>query len=238
MPDTDIFRPQNNVDISGNTIAPIEGRNFEIGLKGEYLDGALNASLALFRIDEANRARELADQGACPTFPNRSCYEAAGLVRSEGVDIELQGELAAGWQIGTGYTYSRTEYRKDANPDRIGTQYDTGVPEHLFKLNSTYRLPGKLDDWRIGANLSWQSETHYLIAPLTGSTQVRHQQDGYWLAGLIAEYAPGERFSLQANVNNLFDKTYYLAISDDVYWGATELYGAPRNFKLTMRLKY
>src|SRR5256885_9326998 len=36
--------------------SPIKGRNLEVGMKGELLDGRVNAAVALFRIDQKNRA--------------------------------------------------------------------------------------------------------------------------------------------------------------------------------------
>lgn len=44
---TDIFKPQGYFDTSGSIIAPITGENYELGIKGEYFDGALNASAAI-----------------------------------------------------------------------------------------------------------------------------------------------------------------------------------------------
>ena len=48
---TDIFQPQTEKDVSLKVLKPIVGENYEIGIKGEYFEGALNASLALFQID-------------------------------------------------------------------------------------------------------------------------------------------------------------------------------------------
>lgn len=233
----DIFQAQSQIDVTGNTIQPISGQNYEIGLKGEYLDGALNLSFALFRIDQRNRAKALADQSPCPTWPTIFCYEASGLVRSQGVDIELQGKLAPGWEIAAGYTYSHAEYRDDADPTLIGTRFDTMLPEHQFKASTFYTLPGSLDNWRIGANISWQSRIYYDIGLDDGSV-TRNQQKAYALVGLMAEYKPVERVSIQANLNNLFDETYYLAIANDWYWGSSELYGEPRNFMVTARYRF
>lgn len=53
---TDIFQPQDYRDRNGNYLDPVEGQNYEIGVKGEYLDGRLNASLALFKVKETKAA--------------------------------------------------------------------------------------------------------------------------------------------------------------------------------------
>ncbi|WP_338001256.1 TonB-dependent siderophore receptor [Pseudomonas brassicae] len=53
---TDIFSPQGVVDTRNAPIKPITGKNYEAGIKGEFFDGALNASAAVYRIDQQNRA--------------------------------------------------------------------------------------------------------------------------------------------------------------------------------------
>ena len=70
------------------------------------------------------------------------CYEAAGKVRSQGIDLELIGALTPDWQIGAGYTFAQAKYRKDADHNKEGRLFDTDVPRHLFKLNTVYTLPG------------------------------------------------------------------------------------------------
>ncbi len=58
---TSIFKPQNRKDVSGNYLDPIDGKSYEMGLKGEYLDGKLNAALSIFRIEQDNVAEQLYD---------------------------------------------------------------------------------------------------------------------------------------------------------------------------------
>jgi outer membrane receptor for ferric coprogen and ferric-rhodotorulic acid len=53
----DIFKPQTELSEDVASLKPIEGTNYEVGLKGELLDGRVNTSLALFRVDQENRAQ-------------------------------------------------------------------------------------------------------------------------------------------------------------------------------------
>ena len=46
---------------SRTAAAPVLPGNYEVGIKGEYFDGALNSSMAIFQIDQKNRAQELAN---------------------------------------------------------------------------------------------------------------------------------------------------------------------------------
>ncbi|MDQ2187388.1 TonB-dependent siderophore receptor [Alcaligenaceae bacterium A4P071] len=229
---TDIFEPQNSRDTAGNVLVPIKGKNYEIGVKGEYFGGDLNTSLALFQIDQQNRARELADQNSCPTFPANYCYEASGKVRSQGVDMEVNGALTSNWQVGAGYTYTQATYKRDANPDNVGERFDTSLPRHMLKLSTLYRFGGALERWRVGARASWQSEIYQ--QGMSQGRPFRVQQNGYALADAMVGYQATKNIDLQLNLRNIFDKSYYAGIAA-LPVGGRSVYGEPRSIMLTMR---
>ncbi|MEX5343206.1 TonB-dependent siderophore receptor [Pseudomonas sp. I2] len=230
---SDIFTPQSSKGISGSPVKPIEGKNYEIGIKGEYFDGALNASLALFRVDQENRAVRI----FVPNCPQASCYEASGKVRSQGIDMELQGALTENWQVGAGYTYARVHTIKDdANPQTENQRFDTDTPEHLFKLSSTYRFQGPLEKLRVGGNVYWQSRMYNDIALGDGGSY-RLEQGGYAITDLMAGYQVNQHLDLQLNANNIFDRKYYSSISNSVDYGG-DTYGNPRNLMLTAKYSF
>ncbi|MCO7513823.1 TonB-dependent siderophore receptor [Pseudomonas guariconensis] len=230
---SDIFTPQSSKGISGSPVKPIEGKNYEIGIKGEYFDGALNASLALFRVDQENRAVQI----FVPNCPQASCYEASGKVRSQGIDMELQGALTENWQVGAGYTYARVHTIKDdANPQTENQRFDTDTPEHLFKLSSTYRFQGPLEKLRVGGNVYWQSRMYNDIALGDGGSY-RLEQGGYAITDLMAGYQVNQHLDLQLNANNIFDRKYYSSISNSVDYGG-DTYGNPRNLMLTAKYSF
>jgi outer membrane receptor for ferric coprogen and ferric-rhodotorulic acid len=225
---TDIFKPQSNYDISGSLLDPVVGKNHEIGIKGEYFGGALNASAAVFRMNQENLAMRLDDQSVCPSYPAIQCYRAAGLVRSQGVDLEIQGEITPNWQLAAGYTFVNKETLKDANSNNIG-RASTDLPRRQFKLFTTYRLPG--GQWRVGGGVNWQSEIY------RKSTGFHSRQDAYAVVNLMAGYRFDKHLDIQLNVNNLFDKTYYRSISSSAT-SSQNVYGEPRSFMLTARYQF
>ncbi|OCR26072.1 TonB-dependent receptor [Pseudomonas syringae] len=230
---SDIFTPQTAKNTSATPVKPIVGKNYEIGIKGEYFDGALNASLAVFRVDQENRAVQV----FVPNCPQESCYEASGEIRSQGVDIELQGALTENWQIGGGYTYARAHTTKDdANPEKVNQRFDTDIPEHMFKLSSTYRFQGPLKDLRVGGNINWQSRLYNDIDLADGSSH-RLEQGAYAITDLMAGYRVNQHVDLQLNANNIFDRKYYSAIANSVSYGG-DSYGNPRNLMLTARYSF
>ncbi|QTD35924.1 TonB-dependent siderophore receptor [Pseudomonas fluorescens] len=230
---SDIFTPQSSKDTSGSPVKPIVGKNYEVGIKGEYLGGALNASLAVFRVDQENRAVQV----FVPNCPQSSCYEASGEIRSQGIDLELQGALTDNWQIGGGYTYARTHTIKDeANPQNVNKQFDTDTPEHLFKLTTRYNFQGPLEKLRVGGNISWQSRMYNDIELLDGGNY-RLKQGAYAVTDLMAGYRVNENLDLQLNANNIFDRKYYSTIANSVSYGG-DSYGTPRNMMLTAKYTF
>lgn len=230
---SDIFTPQTEKDTSGSPVRPIVGKNYEVGIKGEYFNGALNASLALFRVDQENRAVQV----FVADCPQATCYEASGEVRSQGIDLELQGALTDNWQVGGGYTYARVHTIKDdANPQNVNQRFDTDTPEHLFKLSTHYHFQGPLEKLRVGGTLSWQSRLYNDITLLDGS-QYRLKQGAYAVTDLMAGYRVNQNLDLQLNANNIFDRKYYQAISNSISYGG-DSYGTPRNMMLTAKYSF
>ena len=231
---TDIFTPQTQKDLSGKVLEPIVGENYEVGIKGEYFDGALNASLAVFQMDQTGRATLADNQFGCPVL---TCYGSSGKVRSQGVDMELQGALTDNWQVGAGYTYTRAHYLKDENPANNNQRFKTDTPEHLFKVSTVYRFQGPLQHLRVGGNVYWQSRMYNDVA-LANNGSYRLEQGAYAVTDLMAGYEVNKHLDLQVNANNIFDRVYYSAIGSNVTWGSNDNYGNPRSYMLTAKYKF
>ncbi|ENO87169.1 TonB-dependent siderophore receptor [Thauera linaloolentis] len=224
----DIFQPQSVTDVNFQVLKPIVGTNYEAGIKGELFDGALNASLAVYRIDQENRG--VLDYDApriCGSTGAEWCSRAAGEVRSEGFDLEAHGHLTKDWQISGGYTYNRNKYlENDTTPAQVGKPFNWD-PKHILRVWSDWQLPGGLSQWRIGAGVNYLSKQEY---PLT-TTQIVTLQDGYSIWNARVAYQIDKNWSAALNIDNLFDKHYYSYIRNY----STNYVGAPRNFLLTVR---
>ena len=224
---TSIFKPQMAYGINGELLDPVKGNNKEIGIKGEFLGGLLNASVAVFETNQTGLATELEDITYCNPAAY-TCYEAADKVRTRGVELEVTGEITNNLNVGVGYTYSKSKYVEGENS---GTHYNTEkMPAQIFKASATYRLPGDYEKWTIGGAMRAQSKLYYQ------GSNFRIQQPGYALVDVMAKYAFTEQTELQLNVNNLFDKQYYSAISGLTSYGA--FIGAPREFTVSLRHKF
>ncbi|GLO15654.1 second ferric pyoverdine receptor FpvB [Pseudomonas putida] len=226
---TRIFQPQNLETASGTLLEPIQGTNYEIGLKGEHLGGRLNTSVALFQIDLENLPDQL--QASQCQGGTTLCYESAGEIRSRGVEFEVTGALTENWQMSASYTYNTAERIKDTTYSPIGSftkgkRYGTNLPANLFKLTTSYRLPGELDQWRVGGAVRSQSQTY---------TQYGVEQGGYTLYDVFTRYDVTPNLQVNFNLNNVFDKRYYTSISSTT---GSNFFGEPRNFLATARYRF
>ncbi|MTD19481.1 TonB-dependent siderophore receptor [Pseudomonas sp. CCM 7891] len=222
---TEIFKPQTEQDVGGSVLAPMTGESYEIGLKGEYFDGGLNASVALFDMTQQNRAYAIPDQPASCLNANRTCYEAAGEVRSRGIDTEISGALTPNWQASAAYTLLLSQYVKDKTYEK-GNLFAPSQPKHLFKAATTYNLTGNLEKMRIGADVLAQSSTYGRVG------NGHSEQDSYAVVGLMAGYRLNEHWDARVNLNNVFDEKYWQGIPTASGSGT---YGDPRNLMFSLK---
>lgn len=222
---TSIYQPQVYKDVNAATLDPVEGDGYEAGLKAAYFDGRLNATLAFFRIEQDNVASSVGTN----QVTNEGIYTAIDGATTQGVELELAGELAPGWNITAGYTYART---RDADDNRLfGFPLATTKPEHVARLFNTYRLPGALDRVTVGGGLRWQSAFYGTIYSPTAGDYTRIKQGGYTLVDLMTRYQYSEHLSFTINANNVFDKVYLTGLGNF----DTTYYGEPRNLMVTTR---
>ncbi|OTG87567.1 hypothetical protein B9T31_03440 [Acinetobacter sp. ANC 4558] len=225
---SDIFTPQNTrFTRQGTPLDPVVGANYEAGIKGEFYDGALNTSFAVFRIDESNRAY-LDVEAPCSGSPDLgACYIAEGKVRGEGYEFEVSGELFPRLETSMGYTHVNTKYIKDKTNE--GKAFRSTTPENLLKIWAKYQLSGAWSDWSIGAGVNAQSSTY------NTSGALKIEQSGYALWSIQAGYKINQNWNSSLSINNLFDKVYYQRLGTEINGNR---YGEPRSVMLSVRGKY
>ena len=222
---TEIFQPQTDYrDRNDKMLEPDEGKNYEVGIKGEFFNGALNTSLAYFEVHETNRPELDTSPGAA--LINDSPYYGTKS-KTKGYEAEISGEIATGWQLQAGYTH---KIARDDNGKKIATW----EPEDQINLYTTYKLTGSLDKLTLGGGARWQSEGWKSISNAGLRRSEVLTQDAYWLVDLMARYQITENLSATLNVNNVFDKNYYTNIGfyDSAYPGD------PRNMMVTTRWNF
>ena len=222
---TDIFMPQTyNRDRNNKVLEPDEGKNYEVGIKGEFYGGRLNTSLAYFEVHESNRAEPDAEYNADPTNPSILYASVGTKAKAKGFEAEMSGELAPGWQAQAGFTH---KVIRGSDDEKISTW----EPEDQLSLYTTYKFKGPLDRLTIGGGARWQNRSWQNIYNRAKDQYQDFSQDAYWLVDAMAKYQVSEHLSTTLNVNNLFDKQYYTNIG----FYNTAYYGDPRNVMVNTR---
>jgi len=210
---TDIFKPQDHKDVSGEYLDPIVGKNYETGIKGEYFDKRLNASLSVFRVEQDN-VGEATSQFVSGTTDY--AYEAVDGVVSKGFEIDINGEITDNWNMGFGIANFEA---KDADGNKISTK----ASRTMANLFTKYTI----QKFGFGLGLNYRSKIY------TGSGATEITQDAYILTNAMVSYDVDKHMKLQLNVNNIFDKEYYEGIGSDGM-----VYGSPRNATLIFKYTF
>jgi outer membrane receptor for ferric coprogen and ferric-rhodotorulic acid len=225
---TEIFQPQDAQDSGGAFLDPITGESSEIGVKSAFFGDRLQTSFALFRIVQDNLA-QLDPTGALvpgKTPPTVASVAAKGAT-SEGFEVEVIGQPLPDWNVSFGYSLFDAE-------DASGKAFNTDHPRRLLKIFTTYRLPGAMKSLVVGGGLNWRSKNYSdSVNSVTGAS-FRLQQDAYTLVSLMARYEVTPQLSVQANIENLTDETYYSQIG----FYEQYRYGAPRSYALSLKYAF
>jgi outer-membrane receptor for ferric coprogen and ferric-rhodotorulic acid len=212
--------------LDGTPVGPQHGITFESGIKGAWREGKLNGYLAVYRVEQ----RDVPLQVPGPSNIPGCCYtNAAG--RSRGAELGLDGELAPGWLIGSGYAY---------NLYAAATPYivpDTSTPRHLLKIWTSAKLSGAFSLWTMGGSLRAQTTApgDYVQACDFCAQNTLVTTRPYAVLDLRAGYQLHRNWQIALSVNNVLDKRYYLSEEPP---GVGFWYGDPRNFMLRIDAKY
>lgn len=187
------FNPQFfRVSRTGEQFDPTTGEQFEVGVKQDFLNNRLSATLALYQITQQN---VLTTDPADPRFSI-----ATGEQKSRGVELDIAGELLPGWKIIANYAYANGFVSQDNSipeGDRIA-----GIPQHSASLWTTYELQkGNLQGLGFGLGLVYASEREAQL-PNTFTLP------SYVRVDAALSYRR-DNFRVGLNFRNLFDTKYY-----------------------------
>jgi outer membrane receptor for ferric coprogen and ferric-rhodotorulic acid len=209
---TSIFKPQDKKSSSGDYLDPVEGNNYEVGLKSEYFEGDLNTSLTLFRIEQDGVGEDTGNVNGSL----ESVYEAKDGVVSKGFEIGTSGKVTDNFNLDFGLANFEAK-----NAD--GSKFNTNSSRTTANLFGKYTL----NDYRFGGGLNYKSKYY------TDTSYGRITQDAFITTDLMAGYKVNKNLDLQLNVNNIFDKEYYSGIGVN-----SMVYGDPRNATLGMKYTF
>lgn len=216
---TSIFQPQNYRDSSGRYLTPVTGNNYEAGLKSDWMNSRLTTTLSVFRIEQDNVGQST---GRVIAGSTDIAYEEVDGTVSRGVEFELNGALTDNWQM----TFGATRYIAD---DSDGNAVNPYLPRTSIKLFTRYRLPA-MPALTVGGGVNWQNRVYSDVVTPYGTW--RAEQGSYALVDLFTRYEVTKNFSLQGNINNLFDKAYDTNVQGSL------VYGEPRSVSVTASYQF
>lgn len=216
---TGIFKPQDQRGLDDQYVDPLKGKAYEVGTKGAFFRDRLNVSLAVFEIRQDNLAVKIVPE--VPVTGGNAYATVPGTV-TRGYEAEVSGEVARGWQLSAGYTFSKSRNRE-------GESIGTNVPQQQFKLFTSYRLAQVGRGLTVGGGVAYLSEAY--TDGLGVNWDQRFTQPAYAVVDLMARYPFSDKLSASVNLGNAFNKTYYTSTSSTYY-------GAPRNVNLTVKYQF
>ncbi|MBW4550160.1 MAG: TonB-dependent siderophore receptor [Aphanocapsa sp. GSE-SYN-MK-11-07L] len=181
---------------------PTKGTQYEVGVKADFLDGKLSATLAAYNITKTNVLTPDPD----PDLARQNFQVQVGEQRSRGIEFDLTGEVLPGWNIVAAYALTDTKITEDNSiPSTVGNRF-IGIPLHQASLWSTYFIQkGHLQGLGFGLGLFYVGERQ---GDLANSFQVAS-----YLRTDAALYYRRGRFNAAINIRNLFNIDYVSSVN-------------------------
>ena len=217
-----------------DALKPETASNIDVGLQYSGERVALGATW--YTIDFQNRIFYLGPQTpAGPNYliPGGGAYFNAGGIDTSGVEFSATVQLPRQTSFYTAYTFNDSTYLGsgdplvDANQGIVAGTDVTGVPDRLWVVSLDRTGP-------LGTGL-----TAKYTSPRRVSLTSDWYADAYWLVdaylsfsgAALSDLLRSTEFSIVAN--NLFDKAYLSAITENAAW-----LGAPRTISMTATVSF
>ncbi|BAB74287.1 ferrichrome-iron receptor [Nostoc sp. PCC 7120 = FACHB-418] len=185
------FAQNFGIQRDNSRIEPERGTQYEVGVRGEFLDGKLIASLAGYQITKTNVAT--------PDPADLNFSIPVGEVRSRGIEFDIAGELAKGWNIIASYAYTDAKITED-NTDNEGNRLNR-VPENSASIWTTYELQsGALQGLGMGVGL-------FFVGERQGDLSNSFTVPGYTRTDAALFYRR-DNWNIGLNFKNIFDVNY------------------------------
>jgi iron complex outermembrane recepter protein len=191
------FRPSIGRNPDNETFEPTRGTQYEVGVKADFLNGKLSTTLALYNLTKTNVLTPDPD----PELARQGFQVQVGEQRSRGIELDVTGEILAGWNMIASYALTDAQVTADNSiPSTVG-QPLRGVPQHQASLWNTYTIQeGDLQGLGFGLGLFYVGERQDNFG---NSAQL-----GSYLRTDAALYYRRNNFNAAINVRNLFNIDY------------------------------
>ncbi len=200
---------------------PERSWNFEIGTKWNILGEKLLLTAAVFQAIKSDVMEGVAQPpvGSIPVGYDPAGTLNTGKNRVQGFEFSIAGNITDRWSVQGGFTAMNAKILESFTPANVGktlTNFANTQAEFMTRYQVT-------DKFAIGAAVKYKSRRYggqpdtaavFTPATATGTDAFAYSQPvpAYAVADLSVEYKFTNNIDLRLNVNNLFDKDYYLAV--------------------------
>ncbi|WP_298911056.1 TonB-dependent receptor [uncultured Nostoc sp.] len=188
------FQPNSGNRADGSLLEPQRDTQYEAGIKGEFLNNSLTATLAAYEITKSNVATP------DPNYPESTGFVIPiGEVRSRGIELDIAGEILPGWNVIASYAYTDAKITQ-SNDGQQGNQL-ASVPYNAASLWTTYEL--QTGNWKgLGFGLGL-----FYVGDRQGDLANDFKISSYLRTDASIFYRRNS-WKLGLNFNNLFNVNY------------------------------
>ena len=211
------FRPLSGADAQGNGFEPNRSTSVEAGAK--FSLAGIDGTVAVFQVKQKNIL--VVDD------PSAFTLAAIGKARSQGLEIDLQGEVTEGLSLWASYAYVDAKTANTFNDANFGVPVPAGtqllnVPKHSLSLQLVKSMAVAGRGLQFGGGL-----VH--VGQRSGEFTTDFKLPAYTVARAFAAYGLTKSTTLRLDVDNLFNETYYTN-SFSALWVQP---GAPRSARVS-----
>jgi iron complex outermembrane recepter protein len=185
------FQPNFATRFDGSFLEPERGQQYEVGIRGEFLNSKLVTNIAAYEITKSNVATtDLANPGFSV---------AVGEQRSRGIEFDVAGEILPGWNIIASYAYTDAKVTK-SNAGLEGNRL-SNVPYNAASLWTTYEIQtGNLQGLGFGVGV-------FFVGEREGDLENTFQVPSYVRTDASIFFRT-DNWRAALNFKNLFDVQY------------------------------
>jgi catecholate siderophore receptor len=195
-------------------VAPEEGKVLELGAKWDAFDGRLSLTGAIFQNERTNIRLNSND----PAIP---VQQLDGASRVRGVTLGVAGQLTDRWTVLANYTWLDSEILQNIAGTALppnNVDYTKGdpipvTPEHAFNVWTTFMVT---DSVMLGYGATYAGA--YAFTRVSATAPLLFSDD-YWLHNAAVTWTVSDSVSVQLNIKNLTDQTYYNRVRSNAGFG-------------------
>ncbi|HFK5505494.1 TonB-dependent siderophore receptor [Elizabethkingia anophelis] len=237
---TTSLRSSNNVLASGGTVGASTTKQWEAGIKSDWLNERLRFNVTLFDIKTDNLSYEVLTNGN-----STGTYALAGNLKRRGVEVELIGKILPNLQVMTGWAYVDAQYKD--SPSFVNGSAPINTPKHSANAWLNYRFnQGILEGLDVGAGIYYVGKRPVDDYKQTYSNAANGHVNGtlpgekpfkmpdYTTVDAQLGYALKNGFGVRVFFNNIFDRVGYSSYFRGGYIDQIQ----PRNFAVQLNYKF